>query len=115
MGLSMSQRQAVTKGKARADRARTGVILDELHETHAGAVCGLLGPGDHVEHPWRVHAVYDEVHQAGPGHLLAPAPGSVARLGDGVLATTDSIYAHMYPSDYASHVDCFEAFVAEAR
>jgi len=36
MGLSMSQRQAVTKAKARAyaraDRARKGVILDELVE-----------------------------------------------------------------------------------
>ncbi|WP_062072132.1 tyrosine-type recombinase/integrase [Demequina sediminicola] len=40
-------------------------------------------------------------------------PYEVSRwLGHGSLATTDSIYAHMYPSDYASHVDRFEAFVA---
>ncbi|PKQ17839.1 MAG: hypothetical protein CVT68_06435 [Actinobacteria bacterium HGW-Actinobacteria-8] len=43
-------------------------------------------------------------------------PYEVSRwLGHASLATTDSIYAHLYPSDYASHVDRFEAFVAEAR
>ncbi|UJH70917.1 tyrosine-type recombinase/integrase [Ornithinimicrobium sp. INDO-MA30-4] len=40
-------------------------------------------------------------------------PYEVSRwLGKASLATTDAIYAHMYPSDYASHVDRFEAFVA---
>jgi integrase len=43
-------------------------------------------------------------------------PYEVSRwLGHASLATTDSIYAHMYPSDYASHVDRFEAFVAEGQ
>jgi|GEM_PF-4826231 len=41
-------------------------------------------------------------------------PYEVSRwLGHANLATTDAIYAHLYPSDYASHVDRFEAFVAE--
>jgi hypothetical protein len=30
------------------------------------------------------------------------------------LATTDSIYAHLYPSDYSAHQDRFAAFVAQA-
>jgi len=43
-------------------------------------------------------------------------PYEVSRwLGHGSLSTTDSIYAHLYPSDYESHADRFEAFVAEAR
>lgn len=38
-------------------------------------------------------------------------PYEVSRwLGHASLATTDSIYAHLYPSDYASLVDRFEAF-----
>jgi integrase len=43
-------------------------------------------------------------------------PYEVSRwLGHANLATTDSIYAHLYPSDYSAHVDRFSAFVAEAR
>ena len=43
-------------------------------------------------------------------------PYEVSRwLGHANLATTDAIYAHLYPSDYASHVERFEAFVAEGR
>ena len=43
-------------------------------------------------------------------------PYEVSRwLGHANLATTDAIYAHLYPSDYSGHVDRFSAFVAEAR
>lgn len=42
-------------------------------------------------------------------------PYEVSRwLGHASLATTDWIYAYLYPSDYASHVERFEAFVTEA-
>lgn len=42
-------------------------------------------------------------------------PYEVSRwLGHANLATTDSIYAHLYPSDYASHVEQFEAFATGA-
>lgn len=40
-------------------------------------------------------------------------PYEVSRwLGHANLATTDAIYAHLYPSDYSSHLDRFSAFVA---
>jgi len=40
-------------------------------------------------------------------------PYEVSRwMGHANLATTDSIYAHLYPSDYSAHLDRFEAFVA---
>jgi len=40
-------------------------------------------------------------------------PYEVSRwLGHANLATTDSIYAHLYPSDYTAHQDRFEAFAA---
>ena len=40
-------------------------------------------------------------------------PYEVSRwMGHASLATTDSIYAHLYPSDYSAHLDLFEAFVA---
>ncbi len=43
-------------------------------------------------------------------------PYEVSRwLGHANLATTDAIYAHLYPSDYASHVERFEAFVGAMR
>ena len=43
-------------------------------------------------------------------------PYEVSRwLGHANLATTDAIYAHLYPSDYSAHVDRFSAFVAEIR
>ena len=43
-------------------------------------------------------------------------PYEVSRwLGHANLATTDAIYAHLYPSDYSAHVDRFSAFVAQAR
>lgn len=39
-------------------------------------------------------------------------PYQVSRwLGHANLATTDSIYAHLYPSDYTAHQDRFDAFV----
>jgi len=39
-------------------------------------------------------------------------PYAVSRgLGHANLSTTDSIYAHLYPSDYASHVNRFEAAI----
>lgn len=42
------------------------------------------------------------------------APYEVSRwLGHANLSTTDAIYAHLYPSDYAAHVERFEAFVTE--
>ena len=40
-------------------------------------------------------------------------PYEVSRwLGHANLATTDPVYAHLYPSDYTAHQDRFEAFVA---
>jgi hypothetical protein len=40
----------------------------------------------------------------------------VARwLGHARVTTTDAIYAHIYPTDHESHIDRFEAAVAEAR
>lgn len=43
-------------------------------------------------------------------------PYEVSRwLGHAKLATTDAIYAHLYPSDYSGHVDRFSAFVAEVH
>jgi integrase len=39
-------------------------------------------------------------------------PYEVSRwMGHANLATTDSIYAHLYPSDYSAHLERFEAFV----
>ena len=39
-------------------------------------------------------------------------PYEVSRwMGHANLATTDSIYAHLYPSDYSAHLDRFEAFI----
>jgi integrase len=38
-------------------------------------------------------------------------PYEVSRwMGHANLATTDSIYAHLYPSDYSAHLDRFDAF-----
>ncbi|MBD8583456.1 tyrosine-type recombinase/integrase [Frigoribacterium sp. CFBP 8766] len=43
-------------------------------------------------------------------------PYEVSRwMGHANLATTDSIYAHLYPSDYSAHLDRFEAFVGVAQ
>jgi integrase len=36
-------------------------------------------------------------------------------LGHANLATTDAVYAHLYPSDYSAHVERFESFLAEGR
>jgi integrase len=39
-------------------------------------------------------------------------PYEVSRwLGHANVSTTDSIYAHLYPSDYTQHVARFDAFV----
>lgn len=41
-------------------------------------------------------------------------PYEVSRwMGHANVTTTDSIYAHLYPSDYAQQVAKFEAFVSE--
>jgi len=34
-------------------------------------------------------------------------------IGHTNIATTDSIYAHLYLSDFSAHLDRFEAFVAD--
>lgn len=40
-------------------------------------------------------------------------PYEVSRwMGHANLATTDGIYAHLYPSDYSAHLDRFDAFTA---
>ena len=42
-------------------------------------------------------------------------PYEVSRwMGHANLATTDTIYAHLYPSDYSAHIAKCEAFAAEA-
>jgi integrase len=33
-------------------------------------------------------------------------------LGHASVVTTDTIYSHLYPTDYAQHVAKFEAFAA---
>ena len=39
-------------------------------------------------------------------------PYEVSRwMGHANLATTDTIYAHLYPSDYSAHLERFQAFV----
>ncbi|MDQ0575229.1 tyrosine-type recombinase/integrase [Agromyces albus] len=41
-------------------------------------------------------------------------PWQVSRwTGHANASTTDAIYAHLYPSDYATQIERFEAFVAE--
>jgi integrase len=42
-------------------------------------------------------------------------PYEVSRwMGHTNLATTDAIYAHLYPSDYSAHLDRFDAFVVSS-
>jgi integrase len=42
-------------------------------------------------------------------------PWKVSRwMGHANVSTTDTIYAHLYPSDYATQIEMFEAFAAEA-
>lgn len=43
-------------------------------------------------------------------------PYEVSRwMGHASLVTTDTIYSHLYVSNYATHVERFDAFVAEGR
>jgi integrase len=60
--------------------------------------------------------VHDLRHTAASLWLAAGLkPYEVSRwLGHASITTTDSIYAHLYPSDYTEHVARFDAFVAEA-
>ena len=34
-------------------------------------------------------------------------------MGHASLVTTDTVYGHLYPSDYSAEIAAFEAFVAE--
>jgi hypothetical protein len=73
-------------------------------------------PGTHIVDFTRVFDVQSFRHTYASLMLAVGFPPyEVSRwLGHASLATTDSIYAHMYPSDYASHVDRFEVFIQEA-
>ncbi|MDH6237892.1 tyrosine-type recombinase/integrase [Cryobacterium sp. CG_9.6] len=61
--------------------------------------------------------VHDLRHTAASLWLAAGfKPYEVSRwLGHASVTTTDSIYAHLYPSDYTEHVARFDAFVDSAR
>ncbi|WP_285037044.1 tyrosine-type recombinase/integrase [Plantibacter sp. ME-Dv--P-095] len=56
--------------------------------------------------------VHDLHHTAASPWLAAGLkPYEVSRwLGHANITTTDSIYAHLYPSDYTEHVARFDAF-----
>lgn len=75
---------------------------------HLVPAAARIGIVDHM----RLH---DLRHTAASLWLAAGfAPYKVSRwLGHANLVTTDTVYGHLYPSDYTSEIERFEAFVSE--
>ena len=66
---------------------------------------------------WMSRADIDEGSKTGQTWTEAAGfpPYQVSRwLGHASVVTTDTIYSHLYPTDYAQHIARFERFANEA-